>query len=483
MKFYSQIGQDRYLFNHYFAGRCGLTFVDIGAYDGETFSNTLFFEETLGWTGLCIEPLPDAFEKLQKRRRATCIRTAIADYEGKGQFLEVQARGTEAMLSGLAEQYEAQHKERLAREATSIRKISVPVRRLDALLEEAGIRRIDYCSIDTEGAEHLILSSIDPDKYEIGILSVENNYKNPRISDLLEGRGYRREKVFHGYDELYVHNSYLGKRRESPFSLISIVVPSRLQPIPRHSDGLLWVERAIASIKGQRGDNPMPIEVIVGIDRDAIVPERIRNIGAFVRFARPADDRPYNQASALNAAIDAARGPVLAILEDDGVWHPDRLRAGLRSLGKHDFVSSNRLDVDLNDTPMRIDDTATLSGWMFHRHVWHGVGSFNESMAYHMGNEWLARLNQTRFTRCHQMEANSSSDIEIIAADRPFLAQLIGSMPAGSILCCQPFDAPLVRRTVNRESTTGRVISDSDAHSASLKEIATLAELYDSKVY
>ena len=42
-------------------------FIEAGAFDGETFSNTLFFELKKNWTGLLVEPNPDAFEILQMK--------------------------------------------------------------------------------------------------------------------------------------------------------------------------------------------------------------------------------------------------------------------------------------------------------------------------------------------------------------------------------------------------------------------------------
>ena len=42
-------------------------FIEAGAYDGEFLSNTLFFELKQRWTGLLIEPNPDAFEELNKK--------------------------------------------------------------------------------------------------------------------------------------------------------------------------------------------------------------------------------------------------------------------------------------------------------------------------------------------------------------------------------------------------------------------------------
>jgi len=39
-------------------------FIEAGAYDGVDYSNTLYFEKTLGWTGILVEPNPFAFEGL-----------------------------------------------------------------------------------------------------------------------------------------------------------------------------------------------------------------------------------------------------------------------------------------------------------------------------------------------------------------------------------------------------------------------------------
>ena len=44
-------------------------FIEAGAYNGELHSNTLFFELKQRWTGLLIEPNPDAFELLKKKVR------------------------------------------------------------------------------------------------------------------------------------------------------------------------------------------------------------------------------------------------------------------------------------------------------------------------------------------------------------------------------------------------------------------------------
>ena len=52
MKFYSAIGIDRFVWENFFRGHRQGTFVEVGAADGENFSNTLFFERSMAWTGL-----------------------------------------------------------------------------------------------------------------------------------------------------------------------------------------------------------------------------------------------------------------------------------------------------------------------------------------------------------------------------------------------------------------------------------------------
>lgn len=60
---HSQGGEEAIILE-YFQGKPPGKFLDIGAYDGITFSNTYALALD-GWGGLCIEPAPTAFEKLK----------------------------------------------------------------------------------------------------------------------------------------------------------------------------------------------------------------------------------------------------------------------------------------------------------------------------------------------------------------------------------------------------------------------------------
>ena len=57
-KFYNQFGQDKYCLHHFLRETTTGFFLEIGADDGVDKNNNLFFEETLGWNGICIGPSP-----------------------------------------------------------------------------------------------------------------------------------------------------------------------------------------------------------------------------------------------------------------------------------------------------------------------------------------------------------------------------------------------------------------------------------------
>lgn len=67
-RFYGQEQYDKILYHTYFEGKCNGVFVEVGANDGERFSQSLFFEEQLNWRGLCVEPQPNKFSALTVRR-------------------------------------------------------------------------------------------------------------------------------------------------------------------------------------------------------------------------------------------------------------------------------------------------------------------------------------------------------------------------------------------------------------------------------
>ncbi len=180
-------------------------FVDIGANDGVTISNTLYFERELGWEGIAIEPIPSIFEKLSENRVCHKVNGCITPEPGKAKFLELV--GGPNMLSTLAIHNSGLTARRLRTNArrhnATIEEIEVECFRLEDLTERFGIKGIDFLSVDTEGGELDILKSIDFEKTPVGVISVENNYFSSSIRRYLEGCGFLYVGTFK-IDEIYV---------------------------------------------------------------------------------------------------------------------------------------------------------------------------------------------------------------------------------------------------------------------------------------
>ena len=152
----------------------------------------MFFERHRGWSGICIEPGPEEFDKLNTNRKSTNVNACVSDYNGESEYTYI--KGYSMMLSGLSENYNFSHQQRIHSEVThyggEVNKIMMPVRTLQSILDEAGVSDVDYCSIDTEGSELNIVRSIDFEKTNIKIFSIENNYGDTSIKEYLESKGY-----------------------------------------------------------------------------------------------------------------------------------------------------------------------------------------------------------------------------------------------------------------------------------------------------
>jgi len=203
--YHSQFDQDKYVAEQIYPGKRDGVFVDLGAFDGVIISNTLFFEQELGWTGLCVEPVPAVFARLRANRACACAQVAVADADGE---LEMDSpEGSLAVLSSFRASADPRHTRRLRRESAeqslAVRTIRVPVRAVTPLLLEHGLRRVDYLSIDVESAELPILRSLDFDAISVGCIGVENDYHGDAIEKILVPRGFRKVGVV-GCDEFYL---------------------------------------------------------------------------------------------------------------------------------------------------------------------------------------------------------------------------------------------------------------------------------------
>lgn len=209
-KYYGQVMQDKYLNEQVFRDKKHGVFVDVGAHDGISISNTYFFESELDWHGICLEPYPEFYEKLAKNRKCVCLPVCAGKETGITKFLKIHCPKNPyvEMLSGMLNNYNAAHLKRIE---ISLKKyggyseiIDLPVRTLTDILHEHNIITVDFLSIDVEGGELDVILGLDFSQFTIRYILIENNYKNEfkPIQNILEMHGYKKIHSF-DFDELF----------------------------------------------------------------------------------------------------------------------------------------------------------------------------------------------------------------------------------------------------------------------------------------
>jgi len=140
-------------------------FVEAGANDGYTQSNTYWLERFRGWRGLLVEPMSELYEFCRlERPAATVVRAALVSYD--------YAEGTVTMRFGdLMSTVIGSHEVHERTEFGNALGIydahteEVPARTLSALLDEIGAPEVDLLSLDVEGFEPTALAGIDFERH------------------------------------------------------------------------------------------------------------------------------------------------------------------------------------------------------------------------------------------------------------------------------------------------------------------------------
>lgn len=206
-QFHSQWGQDRFVVDALKGKRNGY-YVDIGAFDGVTISNTLYLEQQLGWTGLNVEANPHTFKSLVAARKTPCVNLAIAPYEKEVDIL------LNGWSSAINDSFTSSEILKQNHQSVKVRAITV-----NALLKQYSVpSRFDYLSLDIEGGELEILEQFDFGQWRFSVLTYEHNAhltshpdhklmleRQSRAESLLFRNGYKLVKNYEG-DGFFISN-------------------------------------------------------------------------------------------------------------------------------------------------------------------------------------------------------------------------------------------------------------------------------------
>jgi FkbM family methyltransferase len=148
----------------------GGVFVEAGAHDGYTQSNTYFLERFRGWSGVLVEAVPELYERCSRRRpHARVFNCALVDSDFAGTSTEVQF-GDLMSTVGADGEHAAGGLRVAGQRGYSTR---VPARTLSSVLDEASAGAIDLLVLDVEGRELDVLGGLDMQRHRPAYAMIE----------------------------------------------------------------------------------------------------------------------------------------------------------------------------------------------------------------------------------------------------------------------------------------------------------------------
>ena len=191
-KLYSQ-GNEELIVRDFFEDRTGGFFVDVGAADPIERSTTYYLEERLGWSGIAIDALEEYAPGYAKSRpRTRFFSYIVTDHVGtREKFYRI--RGAPELSSTIEGR-------RWGNETLPADTLEVPTITLDALLEQEGVGRIDFLSLDIEGGEPKALAAFDIERYRPQLICIGAFKKEAKWDAYFELLGYERLEKYARYD-------------------------------------------------------------------------------------------------------------------------------------------------------------------------------------------------------------------------------------------------------------------------------------------
>jgi FkbM family methyltransferase len=192
-KYYSQHNEEL-IIRHFFDDQRDGVFLDVGCWDWQDGSTTLYLEEKLGWSGIGVDAQAKVRAGYETHRpRTKFLNYIVTDHSGTidklylgGQISSVNERHVEQFPGA---QWEAP------------KPIEVPTITLNELLSQNGVVHLDFLSMDIEGAEPKALAAFDIQKYRPRLVCIE---ASPEIRDAIlqyfTTHGYERIDEYLPYD-------------------------------------------------------------------------------------------------------------------------------------------------------------------------------------------------------------------------------------------------------------------------------------------
>ena len=182
-------------------------FIELGAHDGITQSNTFYYEKKYNWKGILIEPVPKLFNYCKKYRSNKnlyfCNACVSFDFN-KDKVKLIYSNLMTTAVDLTSNDYRKKH---LADpELNFFEKNNyfyANARTLSSILKESKAPNIiDFFSLDVEGAEFDVLNGIDFSIYNFKYIIIEtDNFE--RLDEFMTNKNYKFINKYNSNDYLY----------------------------------------------------------------------------------------------------------------------------------------------------------------------------------------------------------------------------------------------------------------------------------------
>jgi FkbM family methyltransferase len=159
---------EEWLIRDFFKDAKGGVFLDVGANHYRDHSTTYYLEKHLGWSGIAVDALEEfAADYAVHRPRTRYVAMFASDVPNQSVKFFV-AKGS--LVSSMSEA----HTQRFGPKAPATAR-TVPTTTLTSVLDQAGIGKIDFLSMDIEEAEPMALAGFDIDRFQPALVCIEGH--------------------------------------------------------------------------------------------------------------------------------------------------------------------------------------------------------------------------------------------------------------------------------------------------------------------
>lgn len=199
---------EKKLIQDFFNGKKKGFFVEVGANEPDLLlSQTFHLEKYFDWEGILIEPIDYLCDKLRdERSRSKTYQVACTSSEKVGEvILRIPIENDVEITGHAAIEINVDHS--LLHETKDIKVKAVT---LNTILENEGVKKVDFLSIDVEGTELDVLKGFDLGKYSPELIIVEDRLVFLSKHIYMKNFGY---KLFRrtGFNNWYVKSDRVPK--------------------------------------------------------------------------------------------------------------------------------------------------------------------------------------------------------------------------------------------------------------------------------